>query len=166
MAYTPTTYPISFSDWTAWVYGNLGIPTGALPSDSPWLQYAYDAAVATVNQYLANVPGPIYLLATYNLAADLLINWAPDQPGIVYPCSCSDPPASIGYFACLRLAWGLNSFTPGVIASSSDEATSSSYLNPEQLAQLTIDQLQNLKTPYGRVYLGYAQKVGNEFGIS
>jgi len=54
-----------------------------------------------------------------------------------------------------------------VISSTSDESSSSSYMNPEQLKMLTLANLQNLRTPYGRAYLGIVQSYGrNIWGIT
>ena len=74
----------------------MGIPPGALPDNSVWLTYAYDAAYATVNTQLSTVPGPFYMLAVYNLGGDNLVNWAQDDvqppyPFPTIPCHASGP---------------------------------------------------------------------------
>lgn len=138
--------------FVAFVRGQMGIGPSVLPDDSNYLVWAYDVALAIVNRALAAVP-PIYMLAIYNLAGDNLINYAQDTP-----------PST--YFADLRKTWGINSFVAGVITSSSDEGTSESLTVPDAFKNLTIADLQNLKTPYGRTYLGFAQRYGTLWGIS
>ena len=54
----------------------------------------------------------------------------------------------------------------GVVAASSDESTSTNLLNPEQMKYFTLRDLQMLKTPYGREYLGIAQSVGPIWGVT
>lgn len=136
----------------------MQVPTSALPDGAPVIQYSYDFALDWVNEALAAVPSKstswsIYARAVYNLAADTLINWAPDQTGRTY-------------FADLRKSFECNSFTAGVIQSSSDEGTSESLMVPDAFKNLTIANLANLKTPYGRAYLGIAQSYGTLWGLS
>jgi hypothetical protein len=89
----------------------------------------------------------------YNLGGDMLINWTPDQPGQVY-------------FANLRTSFGTNNWAPGVVTSTSDGGTSTSLTNPEFMKEFTMANLQNLKTPYGRQYLAWAQSTGSIWGMS
>lgn len=147
----------------------MGVPTDALPDDSVFVGYAYDVAVAYVNTQLECVPGPIYMLAVYNLGGHNLVSWAPDQTGVYFP----SPPAStggtennLGYFYYLRNAYDLTGFTPGMIESSADETTSQSMAVPEALKELTIGDLMMMKTPWGRQYLQFAQQASTLWGIS
>lgn len=71
------------------------------------------------------------------------------------------------FFANARRQLKLNSFVPGVVASTSDLSTSVGLDNPDFFKNLTLDQLQLLKTSYGRAYLAIAQKYGpNVWGVS
>lgn len=153
----------TLAGFTDWVYAVMGVPQAACPSGSAPLSYAYDWAKATVNVALARVAGPIYQLAVYNLGGDLLVNWAPDVPGVEYP---TDNPDHLGYFAYLRQKWDLNGFVAGVINSSADEGTSESLTVAKAFEELQISDLQNLKTPWGRAYLGIAQKYGTAWGLT
>lgn len=136
----------------AWVRSRMGVPTAALPDDSLFIGYAYDVAVALVNPALAAVP-PIYMLAVYNLAGDNLVNFAPDETGSTY-------------WSDLRTGYGTFAFAPGVVTSAGDQGTSSGLLNPEQMKEFTLANLQNLKTPYGRQYLAFAQAYGTLWGLT
>lgn len=162
-----TTYTPSFADWQTWLYATLGIPVEALPTNSIYLALCYDTAVATVNQQLLAASPPIYYLALYNLGADLIINWAPDQftNGVVFPYPTNNPD-DLGYFEYLRKKYGCLSFVAGVITASADESTSATYQVIQSMEGLTLDQLSNLNTPWGRIYLGLASKVGTLWGIS
>lgn len=64
------------------------------------------------------------------------------------------------FFQRLRQQFKMTQFAPGVVASSSDVSTAVGLDNPKFLQGLTIEDLQLLKTPYGRAYLGLAQKYG------
>lgn len=71
------------------------------------------------------------------------------------------------YFAGLRASYGINVPSVGVVTASSDEATSITLTNPEQLRLLTLKDLRMLKTPFGREYLEFAQSYGQSlFGLS
>ena len=146
-----------------WIYSFMGIPQDACPPTQEWIAYSFYTAVATVNLWLQRLPGPIYLRAVYNLAGDLLVQSCPDQPDVLYP---TDNPTGLGYFAYLRDKMAINSFVAGVIESSADESTSQSMKVPDQFEGLTIADLQNLKTPWGRTYLGIAQSIRTDWGIS
>lgn len=142
----------------------MGIPVGALPDGSQWTTWAYDVAYATVNTQFTRVPGPFYMLMVYNLGGDNLLNWAGDaEPPFPYP---TNNPSGLGYFAYLRDKWDLNGFVAGVIQSSADESTSESLLVPDAFKEFTLANLQNLKTPYGRQYLAWAQDAGDLWGLS
>ena len=148
---------------SAWFYQNTGIPLTVIPLDSVYLKWGYGTAMATVNRQIARAPGPFYLQAVYGLATDWVINWCPDpNPPVPFPTKNR---YNLPYLAYLRKQWNLNGFTPGVVQSTSDEGTSESLVVPDQFKALTIDQLANLKTPYGRLYLGIAQKVGTLWGL-
>lgn len=64
------------------------------------------------------------------------------------------------FFADLRAKWNVNAISTGVVSETHDESTGSSFVVPEQFKDLTLTDLQNLKTPYGRAYMAFAQKYG------
>lgn len=131
----------------------MGIPTAALPDTDVQIGYAYNVAISTVLLEIQIADPLIYMLAVYNLAADNLLNWASDQPGQTF-------------FATARKSYGLNSFVAGVVSSSADNSTADSFQIPTALQGLTLGDLQNLKTPFGRQYLAWAQKYGTLWGIT
>ena len=152
----PTPTPAGF---LTFVRNGMGISTEVLPDDSVWLTYAYDNAICLVNQALCLVAPSIYNLGGSNLiqfAQDL--NGAPDVEG-------SKPP--MPYFQFTRKQFLMNSYVSGTIQSTSDEGTSSSFVVPEAAETLTFADLELAKTPWGRVYLGIAQKYGSTtWGLS
>lgn len=143
----------------------MGINTTVLPDNSAAITYAYNVALMTVNPQLGlglcpTPPGlwNIYAIAVYNLAGDLLINYAPDQEGQTYFATLRGPPPA-GY--------GIYNFVAGVIESAHDETTGDSVAVPDSLKALTLSDLQRLKTPWGRRYLEIAQDFGpNLWGLS
>lgn len=145
----------------------MGIDTTVLPDSNPVIAMAYEVARAIVNPALATVCAPfpppasplvsIYALAVYNLAGDNLLNYAQDQPG-AKPVAGSDPPAP--YFQNLRKVWNMTGFVSGIVQASSDEGTSVTLVVMDAAKNFTLGNLQNLKTPYGRQYLAFAQDYG------
>jgi hypothetical protein len=103
-------------------------------------------ALETVNEAL-EVSSSLYNLAVYNLAADRLLNYAPDQPGQ-------------NFFAKAREKYHLLDTSVGVIQGASDQGTSGSYLNLEAMRNFTLGDLQTLKTPFGRRYMDIAMAYG------
>lgn len=133
----------------------VGIPTTALPDCSTAVDAAFANALEIVNLQINCASPLLYGEAVYNLATDYLINWAPDQPGSKF---FSDLRGKDGY--------NITAFTAGVISSTNDESTGETMLVPDFFKQLTLADLQNLKTPYGRAYLAIAQRAGSLWGLS
>lgn len=105
-------------------------------------------AQSIVNDALALAGTGTYVLAVYDLATDRLINFAPDQLGQTF-------------FADLRKQFRLTSISLGAVSGASDQGTSASIVNPEWMRTMTIRDIQTLKTPFGRSYMGYAQAYGS-----
>ena len=137
----------------------MGIDPLYLPDDNYSIEWAYANSLMIVNPTLSlvGVREPImttlYVEAVYNLGGDNLINYAPDQPGRTY-------------FADLRRSMNITSFAAGLVQSASDSGTSDSLAVPDALKNLTISQLQNMKTPWGRRYLAIAQTYGTMWGVA
>lgn len=134
----------------------MGVPLLALPDDAPVIPYSLTAATGIINPLFQSVPlgsGSAFDVAAYNLAGDMLITFGNDTEGR-------------SYFKDLRDMYNINSFQPGVTASSSNAVTSQSLLNPEFMKMFTLSDLQNLKTPFGRQYLMMAQAYGTLWGLS
>jgi hypothetical protein len=137
----------SLAGFTTFVQSSMGIPVAALPSTSPDIAFNYNLALEIVNMNMAAASSTVYTLAVYNLAGDYLINFASDQLGQ-------------SFFTDIRASFGINSFVPGVISESHDATTGQALLNPDFMRELSMSNLQNLKTPYGRQYLAFAQMMG------
>lgn len=142
------------TDYLTFVQG-WGVTPTYLPTTSFWLSTTLSIAQEVVNMSLNCTNPIIYTLAVYNLAMDRLVNYAQDQAGMTY-------------FSDLRERFKLTyAFAPGVVASTGDTGTSASYLNPEWMRSATIMDLENLKTPWGRQYMAFAQSYGSTiWGLS
>ena len=143
----------TLAGYIVWIRGVMGITTAQLPDNSPVIGYSFAIAEQIVNQSLIVISCTIYELAVYNLAGDNLLNFAPDQPGS-------------NFFSTVRSDVNLTGFVAGVVAASGDESTNQTLEVPEAMKNLTFSDLQNLKTPYGRQYLAFAQMYGAMWGIS
>lgn len=148
----PSTYA-NIADFQYFIQNVMDVPVEALPLTSPDITTAFCIALDTVNPLIKIHSLTYYNLAVYNFAGDYLINWANDQ-------MCST------YFEDLRKAFKITSFVAGVVASTADVSTSTSLKVPDSLGDLTLFDLQLLKTPYGRAYLAIAQKFGSLWGLS
>lgn len=149
MSFAPPTQ----AGFLAWVRTVMQVPTPALPDNSPSIGYAFTVAMAVANDQFNLVDPTIYTLMVYNLGGDNLINWAPDQTGSTF-------------FADARKEFGCLKFIGGIITTASDEGTAGGIAVVESLKNLTVADLENLKTPYGRAYLGFAQRAGTLWGLS
>jgi len=173
----------TLSGFLQFVRNTMGITTAVLPDNSPWIQLALAVSLAIVNPDLASLAVPqvdstgaslnpgnptidsLYTQAVYNLAADNLINYAQDVPDAPAVAGSGDP--GLPFFQWTRKQLNINGFVPGLLQSSSDEGTSSSYVVQDAAKMFTLKDLQNLKTIYGRTYLGIAQGFGpSPYGMS
>lgn len=116
----------------------------AITATNPWIVSTFCTALDVVNCAIKQASARRYLEAVYNLATDLLINIATDQPNQTY-------------FKDMRAGYRIAAPSFGVPASASDQGTSGSLVTPEFMRNLTNDDLQRMKTPFGRRYIGIAQ---------
>jgi hypothetical protein len=159
MAWTDPNPP-NIADFNDFIANSMQVPASALAPGSPYPQFALSRGIDIV----FNLPGIVsqleYTQAVYNCAAHFLISLTPDViPVVVYQ-------DNLGFFTYTRQSLDLNSFQAGVISSSSDESTSNSMTIPESLTNLTVGDLDFLKTPWGRQYIAYAQDFGQIAGLS
>jgi hypothetical protein len=153
--------PPTIEGYTDWVYSVMGVPPSVLPSDSIYIQMSYDIAYEFVNQYINMVNPGVFTVAVYNLAGNFLVNIAQDDPAAIPP-----PDNAATYWADLRAGLNLNSFVPGLVDNAADQGTSAGLQLLNSMKDLTIGDLQLLKTPWGRVYMGIAQSVGSMWGLT
>jgi hypothetical protein len=139
-----------------WFIANImGIAAVDLPPSAPVVGWTLAIAMDTVNPALNcignSTPGlpatNLYTVAVYNLGGSLLINLAQDTGGSTY-------------FQQQRALYNISAWLPGVVASTADSSTSTSLLNPEFMKNFTLANLQQLKDPFGRMYLQIAQSYG------
>ena len=133
----------------------MQIPTSVLLPGDPVISMALGVALDTVNRALCVASATIYTLAVYNLAGSNLINYAQDLP-----TAPNYEGSNLPYFQYLRNKWDINGFVSGVIQSTNDETTGNSMVVQEAAKNFTLANLQNLKDPWGRVYLSLAQTYG------
>lgn len=147
-------------DYTLWVQNVMGINVAYLPPSSPFLGYALGRAEALVLRIpsgygrcspAGSLMGFEYTLAVYNCAGHIQLKITPDQivDGIQWE-----------YFLKKREDFRLLNPITGMVASTSDEGTSSSFAVPDALAQLTAMDLDFMKTPWGREYIAFQQDYG------
>lgn len=81
MSSYPVVYPSppNPTDFTAFLRTQAGIPVAALPDNSPYIDDALQIALDIVNKRLCQAVPDLYVLAVYNLGADRLVNFCPDQ---------------------------------------------------------------------------------------
>lgn len=151
--------PPTLAGFLAFIRGNMAINTTVLPDNAPVIPMAFQIAMDLVNCDLNLASPDIYTLAVYNLGGDNIINFAPDvQPPVPY--AATDNAGELPFFAYLRSKWKLLDFNSGVVQSTGDEGTNVSLVVQEAAKNFTIANLQQLKTPWGRQYLAFAQSYG------
>jgi hypothetical protein len=145
------------ADFAAFVAAQLPVqpdwPANPGFSSGQWQWIALEVALDVVNPELRFAGSLIYVLSVYNLALDTLLNIAPDPVGQTV-------------MERLRIKYKIDEPQMGVLTSAGNDVSNATVLNPEFMQRLTMNQLQNLKTPWGRTYVGYAASVGSMWGLS
>jgi hypothetical protein len=149
----------------------MGINSTILPDDSIYIGGSYNFSGMTVNSLLAAVPNPDPVnytdflgLAIYNYGGHVLVSTAQDLPNA--PTIPGTNPA-LPYFANLRKKFNLEGFTAGIVTSASDNGTSTGLAVPDWYKDLSFQDLELIKTPWGRAYLAMAQAYGpNVWGLT
>lgn len=135
------------------IRNSMGISSVNLPDNSTDIDNAFNLSISLVNDLIQQVSTSLYDSAVYNLGGHYLIEFAADQPGLTY-------------FSDARTSFDINGFLPGVIQSSGDQGTSEAMLVPDFFKEFQMSDLDVMKTPWGRFYLGIAQKLMYNWGIS
>lgn len=159
----------TLAGFTAFIRNVMDIETNDLPDDQPVIGMALAVALGIVNPalrlacvpqhdaagvQLISQPETIFTLAVYNLAGDNLVNYAQDQPGRTF-------------FKKMRKTLNIYGFVSGVISAASDEGTSQQMVVQDAAKNFTLANMQQLKTPWGRQYLAFAQSYGpTTWGLS
>lgn len=125
----------------------MGIGPTLLPDSSESIADSYCVAKDIVNVAICQASPRMYALAVYNLGGSNLVNFAPDQSGQTF-------------FADLRRAYNINSFSAGVVGAASDVSTSVTLVVPKSLEEMMLADLQYVKDPWGRQYLSISQRYG------
>jgi hypothetical protein len=166
----------TLAGFITWVRTVMGVPSPVLPDNAPVLGMALAVSMAIVNPALRCVAIPqvdaagvalnsggltIYVLAVYNLGGSNLLAYAQDA---------ADAPIfedKLPYWQFLRKKFNTFGFVSGVIQSTGDESTNSSLVVQDAAKNFTLANLQQLKDPWGRQYLAFAQSYGpSTWGIS
>ena len=142
----------SLSGFIAFLRNIVGINTTVLPDNAPVIEFSYNMAINICTDLLVTIPQIpgefLYITAVYNLSTDTLLTYAQDQSGQTF-------------FTQVQQKYQLHALVPGVISFACDEGTQSTMVVPDSFKHMTLANLQNLKTPYGRTYLGIAQDFGS-----
>lgn len=144
MAWTNPTTP-NLADFTTYCQ-NQGIVASYTLSTSEYFDWAFDWAF---NDALtcSQMPTLQYVLAVYTLGADRFIRIAGDDgQGTFYQDQ--------------RASFGVLQFKPGVVMASGDGTTSQTLVVPDWYRNIPLMAQEQMKTPWGREYVAYAQMYG------
>lgn len=122
------------------------------PTDAGW-NNAYCIAIELIPLRMQRISPVIYTLCVYNWAGSQLLQYQQDIAGQ-------------SFFKNARKGFGIDSFVPGVITEGHDESTGQSMAVGAGLQNLTLNDLQRIKDPYGRQALAYLQDLGPLWGMS
>jgi hypothetical protein len=133
----------------AWANGQVTVTTETVLG----LSVGNDIQVCIAGAAPAAYNGKFMAVAT---GTTTLVYDMPSDPG----ANTSPGLLNLSFFSELRKQFNLLAFVPGIVTSASDQGTQASLTVPDQFKGLTMQDLDLIKTPWGRAYLFYAQKAG------
>lgn len=100
--------------------------------------------------------------------AYIIADAVPDSTHFSYPLAANPGAATLlpgaaateQFFTMARRGYKINSFAPGIVSSANDLSTGVGLVVPDFMRNLTLQNLQLVKTPFGRAYLEIAQQYG------
>ncbi len=148
----PDTTP-TLAGLTAFARGPAAIPQTAMPDGDPGFADALAFALEWIPQWLLCASATLYTAAVYNWSISLILEFQPDQAGQ-------------NFFKTLRDAYKVNNFVPGLVNSASDNGTAGSITVADATANMSLEDLQRVKDPFGRRALSIMQSAGPLWGLS
>lgn len=150
-----TPIPIATGTYTI---TTLAVGTATPPtvdaSLSPWIGFAFNRGLA-LTLVVPGTDASDYVHVVYCCAAHIQLEITPDLAGQTYFATAAG-----------QQGFALSSSIAGVVAGASDQGTSSSVTVPDAMRNLTFQDLQFSKTPWGRTWLGWGQDFGAPWGLT
>ncbi len=144
MAFTNPSTP-NLTDFTTYAQ-NQGVVASYTESTSEYFEWAFNWAMSDA-MTCPNMPAIQYVLAVYNLGVNQFIRLAQDG-------------GQGTFYATQRASYGVLQFKPGVVMASGDQGTSQTLVVPDWYKGIPMVAQEQLKTPWGREYIAYAQMYG------
>lgn len=149
----PIQNPPTLNGFIAFGRAIMGIPVGAMADADPGWNYAFTLGQAMIPLEINQINPDMYTVAVYNFSGSVLIQWQQDYANQVF-------------FADARQAYGINTFTAGVITTANDNGTGESMTVGKGLSNLDLTSLQRAKDPYGRQALAIMMSLGTLWGLT
>ena len=144
MAWTNPTTP-NLADFTTYAT-NQGVVASYTLSTSEYFQWAFNWAMDDA-MTCPQMPALLYVLAVYHLGVDRFITIAQDDgQGTFYQDQ--------------RAQFDVLQFKPGVTMASGNGPSSETLVVPDWYKTIPLAVQQQMKTPWGRQYVAYAQMYG------
>lgn len=143
---------VSQDAYLQFLRGSVGVPVDALPDDSVFITLSYEIGIALTPCGFACASSTLYELMVYSCASSFLLNNTPDQPAQTY-------------FSDLREKYGLLDSFNGIITAAGDQGTNAAAVVPDWVKRATLQELQWMKDPFGRQFLGFLQMAGSNWAL-
>lgn len=148
----PDTTP-TLAGFEAYCRTPAGITTTVMPVNDPGFALWYAIALEWIPCELQQVSPLLYTYTVYNWGVSVLLQFQQDQDGQTY-------------FTDKRAAFGVYNLVAGVISATADEATSTALTVGQGMSNLTLEDLQRIKDPYGRQAIATLMEMGTLWGLT
>jgi len=145
---TPT-----LAGFEAYCRNPVGITTDVMPLNDPGFALWLAIALEWIPCELQQVSATLYTYCVYNWGVSVLLQFQQDQTGQTY-------------FADKRATFGIYNLLAGVISGTADESTSTSLTVGKGMSNLSLQDLQRIKDPYGRDAIATLMEMGTLWGLT
>lgn len=148
----PDTTP-TLAGFEAYCRDPAGIDTTVMPPSDPGFALWFAIALEWIPCQLQQVSPLLYTYCVYDWGVSVLLQFQQDQAGQ-------------DYFTKLRADYGVYNLVAGVISATADEGTSTSLTVGRSLSDLSLQDLQRVKDPYGRNAIATLMSLGPLWGLT
>lgn len=145
---TPT-----IAGFEAYCRNPVGITDVVMPVDDPGFALWFAIALEWIPLQLRTVSPTLYTYCVYDWGVSVLLQFQQDQAGQAY-------------FKDMRKDFGVYNLVAGAISADADESTSVTLTLGKSMSDLSLQDLQRVKDPYGRNAIATLMSLGSLWGLS
>lgn len=148
----PDTTP-TLAGFEAYCRDPAGINTTVMPVNDPGFALWYAIALEWIPLELCQISPLLYTYCVYDWGVSVTLQFQQDQAGQTF-------------FRDMRNDFGVYNLVAGAISADADEATSVTMTLGKSMSNLSLQDLQRVKDPFGRNAIATLMSLGSLWGLT